>query len=201
MLLLNLSKFFSLLCCLWEFFQALAQRHIWQINCCWRTTGWVPFLNVDSNLESLCERKKNEKLGSEFGRKALHRSGLKPGDLAGTIRHCGVWTERDLWQMRAGERGPPLRKTVHKAPFTTQVPSATCGAREGLQQRPSTRPIGCKISSHPSWIELRKWEIPKRRRMRGEREKKHGRKKPEDSPWNCLSVGQSQQGNSATAVS
>lgn len=25
---------------------------------------------------------------------------------------------------------PPLRKTVHKAPFTTQVPSATCGARE-----------------------------------------------------------------------
>lgn len=33
--------------------------------------------------------------------------------------------------------------------------------------------------------------------MRGERKekKKHGRKKPEDSPWNCLSVGQSQQEN------
>lgn len=73
--------------------------------------------------------------------------------------------------MRAGERGPPLRKTVHKAPFRTQVPSATCGAGEGLRQRPPTQPIGCKISSRPSFTELRKWEIPKRQRIRRKGEK------------------------------
>lgn len=111
------------------------------------------------------------KPGSVFGKKALFRSGLEPGDLAETIRHCGAWTERDLWQMRAGERGPPLRKTVHKAPFRTQVPSATCGAGEGLRQRPPTQPIGCKISSRPSFTELRKWGIPKRQRIRRKGEK------------------------------
>ncbi len=72
----------------------------------------------------------------------------------------------------SGRERAPLRKTVHKAPFTTQVPSATCGAREGLRQRPSTGPIGCKISSRPSWIELRKWEIPRERETEHERGKK-----------------------------
>lgn len=32
-------------------------------------------------------------------------------------------------------------------------------------------------------------------REREKKQKKHGRKKPEASPWNCLSVGQSQQEN------
>lgn len=81
------------------------------------------FRTVDSNLEFLCERKRKQNWGSEFGRKMLFRSGLEPGDSTETIRHCGASTERDLWQMRAGPRGPPLRKTstqstIHKpGPF------------------------------------------------------------------------------------
>lgn len=100
--------------------------------------------------------------------------------------------------MRAGERGPPLRKTVHKAPFRTQVPSATCGAGEGLRQRPPTRPIGCKISSRPSFTELRKWEIPKRQRIRKKGEKNQ-EKENKDFSWNCLSFGQAQQENKVKA--
>lgn len=107
--------------------------------------------------------RKRKKQGRYLAGEWLFGSGLEPGDLAGTIRHCGAWRERDLWQMRVGEWGPPLRKTLHKDPFTGQVPSATCGAREGLRQRPPAQPIGCKISSSPSWTERRKWEIPEKR--------------------------------------
>lgn len=91
---------------------------------------------------------------SEFGSEAQFRSGLEPGDLAKTIRHCGS-TDREgpVTDESGREReGPHLEKQVHKAPFSTQVPSATCGAREGLRQRAPTGPIGCKTSSTPSWI-------------------------------------------------
>ena len=150
--------------------QPLIEKHIQKTDAGGQLAK-SPVWNVDSNLESLCERKKNENRGQNL-------AGKRCSDLAWNLAtwqkqsgivECGRRGTCDRWER---ERGPPLRKTVHKAPFTTQVPSATCGAREGLRQRPPTQPIGCKISSSPSWIaeEVGNTKEKERRRMRGQKE-------------------------------
>lgn len=123
-----------------------------------------PLRNVDSNSGSLCKWKGNKNQGRNLAGERCSDLAWNLATWAGTIRHCGVWTERDLWQMRVGERGAPSKKNSAQSTIHRPGPSATCGAREELWQRPPTGPIGCKISSRPSWIQLRKWEIPKRKR-------------------------------------
>lgn len=106
-------KFLRFLCWLWKFLQPLTQRHIQQMVAGGQLTN-VPFQNGDSNLESLCEWKKNENRGQNL-------AGKRCSDLAWNLatwqKQSGIVEYRrrgtcDRWEWE--KEGPLLEKQCTK---------------------------------------------------------------------------------------